>query len=177
MQGKFISFNLPYIENGKSLSGEAQALRILNFAEDMLSHNKYLGVAISYSANYDQTLHINNCYKNKQWYTGTNGANQASVMNAMEELLNDRYHNLQGKIRIAPITTMSYSGFHGKTHEEIILNDLKNIETLVRAGWCVLGWKNQTSSPYFAVGGGIANLPQPLSELIQNKLRALENVN
>lgn len=78
-------------------------------------------------------------------------------MNCLEQLLSETYKESQYKFRIAAITTMSCSGFHGKTHLQIIKEDISYIKSLIENGWCVLGWKNQITSPNYAIGGGIAN--------------------
>lgn len=89
----------------------------------------------------------------------------------MENLIETGYVHLKGKLIIAPITTMSYSGFGSKTHIEIVKEDLLNIENLLNRGVFVLGWINQKSNPCYAIGGGITNLSPEISNLIQSELK------
>lgn len=154
------------------VSNEEQALRIISKAITCLSAG-HDHVYITYSANYDQTQMINSTYTSGNWHTFTNGANQAAVINAMEELLDEKYRNLQGKLKIAPVTTLTYSTFGGNTHKEVIEKDLQLIEEHLRKGDVVLGWMNQNTEPLYAIGGGIAQLPVDLNSLIQNKLMEL----
>lgn len=171
--GKFIPFFLPFSENGHYLTSEEQAMRITNYAQELIAKGA-IGVAITYSANYDQTQRIAQTYSEGNWNTHTSGANQAAVMTALEELQIISHKNLQHKIRIAPITTMTYSDYGGKSHEEVVVDDLYKIEDLLRKGWMVLGWMNQNTAPNYAVGGGIAELPEKLSALIQANLKEFE---
>lgn len=171
--GKFIPFFLPFNEKGNFLSSNEQAMRIIHYASQMLEAGAK-GVAITYSANYDQTQTIQKTYSTGNWHTHTSGANQASVMAALEELQNTIYAPLQHKIRIAPITTMTYSNYGGKTHDQVLINDLSNVESLLQDGWYLLGWINQHTSPAFAIGGGISQLPANLSNLIQAKLKEFQ---
>ena len=154
--GRFIKFLLTYREKK---SGE-QATAILDRAKASLSEGA-AGVAITYSANYGQTLNIRKTYSEGHWQTGTSGANQAAVMTAMERLMGTTYANLQTQMRIAPITTMTYSDYGGKTHLEVVNEDLDRIKTLLDNGWDVLGWINESSNPNYAVGGGVASSPDP----------------
>ncbi len=136
------STNLPFQENGQIITASKQATRILQKAVELLMLAACSGIAIAYSANYDQTIALNNCYSQGNWKTNINGANQVAVMHEMELLLAGNYNYLCNKLRIASITTMSYSEFGNKSHIEIIKNDLNNINELLERGWCVLGWKN-----------------------------------
>jgi hypothetical protein len=68
---------------------------------------------------------------------------------------------------------MTYSGYDGLTHENVVKNDLKEIDLLLNNGWDVLGWQNQTTiqtQHKYAVGGGIATLDPKISSLIQDYL-------
>ena len=174
--GKFIPFLLNYKENDDS----QQANIILSEATKLIQNNAK-GVAIIYSANYGQTLTINKTYAEGDWQTGISGANQASVMMSMESLLDSNFSDLQKAMRIAPITTMTYSssGYGGHTHKEVVVQDLSNIKALLERGWTVLGWMNQDTDPKYAVGGGIASsigsdgkvrFPKALSDYVQTTL-------
>ncbi len=168
--GSLFNFYLPYKdESGNNLSASDQALAIIIEAQKLISIGS-LGVAITYSANYNQTVTIHKTYKAGHWNTNTSGANQAAVMQAMESLMGDKYSLLQRRLQIAPITTMTYSNYGGCTHRQVVESDLGYIKFLLDKGWDILGWQNQSSVPGYAVGGGIAKLPQEIDTLIQTTL-------
>lgn len=168
--GRLINSHLPYQdERGNYISSSEQALTIIRKAQDLLGHGSS-GVAITYSASYGQTVEIHKTYKSGHWKTNTSGANQAAVMTAMESLMEGDYAELQRYLQIAPITTMTYSDYGGRTHQEVVESDLKHIKSLLDQGWDILGWKNQSSVPGYAVGRGIATLPLELDILIQKTL-------
>lgn len=77
MQGKFIDFLLPFAQNNQIIPSKEQAIRIINEAVLILKNESVTAVAITYSANYDQTLHIRDCYTKGIWISHINGANQA----------------------------------------------------------------------------------------------------
>lgn len=177
--GAFISFNLPYVDDdGNLVSPEAQAETILSQVTPLMMHG-FAGVAITYSANYGQTRMIEQTYFMGGWNTQTNGANQAEVMASMETLLGtSQYQAFQGKMRIVPITTLNaYTNPLSPWNDDVLLGivftDLERIKIYLDAGWAVLGWQNQhtvnTATPY-AVGGGVVQLPQTVSETIQSTL-------
>lgn len=180
--GMYLDFYLPFKkDNGAGISAEDQAKTILQTSQQLLQAGSP-GVAITYSANYGQTRQIAETYQQGGWYTGTNGANQAAVMHAMETLLgNAPYQALQGKLRIAPITTMNaYPGdgpaapWNDRVHLAIVQTDLARIKAYLDDGWAVLGWQNQDSvkrsGQRYAVGGGVATLPAAVSNEIQTSL-------
>ena len=169
MRGVFLPFYLPFVDHNTRVPSVIQARRILDYAEQLLS-GEIAGVAITYSANYGQTQHIRKCYDSGEWKTGISGANQAQVMTELESLLENEYQALQNKVRIAPITTMTYDNYGTFTHLQVIEQDLMGIRKLLETGWVVLGWMNQNTSPLFAVGGGIAMLAGELDNLIQDNL-------
>ena len=173
--GAFINFYLSYA----GVSYEDQAIAILQKSRDRLKAGAK-GVAITYSANYGQTRAIAETYRQGDWFTGTNGAHQAAVMHAMELLMRrEPYRELQGKVRIAPVTTMEGGGqpripWSDPAHLEIAKADLARIQAYLEDGWDILGWQNQKTvkdpdHPY-AVGGGIAIVPDEVSEVIQATL-------
>lgn len=171
MKGKFIDFYLPYQDKNKFISARDQASSILRKAQALLTEG-CIGVGILYSANYSQTLAIQNAYEAGHYQTGIRGANQAEVMMAMEDLLGDStFQNLQGKIRIAPITTIAIGTVK---LEDAIAQDLDQIQAMLDQGWTIFGWQNQntvsTDHPY-AIGGGIAILPATVSAKIQSRLK------
>lgn len=168
--GCFSEFYLPYQnQNGESVSSHDQAVAILEEAKKWIAKG-YSGVAITYSANYAQTTAIHRTYTSGQWYTQTSGANQAEVMREMELLLGNAYSTLQHQAHIAPITTMTYSDYGGKSHKNVVEYDLNHIKSLLENGWVVLGWQNQHTRPDYAVGGGIATLPADINSMIQTTL-------
>lgn len=169
--GHFIDFYLEYDKFPPGNSKE-QATTIIEEANKRIKAG-CPGVAITYSANYGQAKKINQTYDSGDWNTGTSGSNQADVMREMELLLSNDASTLQGKLQIAPITTLSYEhdGFGTFTHEEVVRNDLKHIKHLLDENWDILGWINQSSNPRYAVGGGVvAALPKHIDDLIQNTL-------
>jgi hypothetical protein len=173
-KGKFIDFYLPYSQDGNHISAKSQAQKILQEADTLLKTCSF-GVAIIYSANYDQTKTIRKTYTEGGYKTGTSGANQANVMTEMENLLDTpNYQHLQSKIRIAPITTMTYADYDGKDHITVVKDDLAQIKQMLENGWDILGWQNQTTKKY-AVGGGIANLSHDISDKIQSTLLSLSS--
>ncbi|WP_228019646.1 DUF2281 domain-containing protein [Sphaerospermopsis sp. LEGE 08334] len=174
-KGKFIDFYLPYSQDGNHISAKSQAEKILQEADTLLKKGSF-GVAIIYSANYDQTKTIRKTYAEGGYKTGTSGANQANVMTEMEKLLDTNYQHLQGKIRIAPITTMTFLDFDGKDHITVVKDDLAQIQQMLENGWDILGWQNQTtikSKNKYAVGGGVAKLSDDISNEIQSTLLSL----
>ncbi|MBO1062653.1 MAG: DUF2281 domain-containing protein [Aphanizomenon sp.] len=173
-KGKFIDFYLPYSQDGNHISAKSQAQKILQEADTLLKTCSF-GVAIIYSANYGQTKTIRKTYAEGGYKTGTSGANQANVMTEMENLLDTpNYQHLQSKIRIAPITTMTYADYDGKDHITVVKDDLAQIKQMLENGWDILGWQNQTTKKY-AVGGGIANLSHDISDKIQSTLLSLSS--
>lgn len=173
--GRFINFYLAYQDgSGKTVSSHDQALAIIAEAQELIEGGSP-GVAIIYSANYGQTLMIHKTYGSGGWDTHTDGANQAQVMAAMEAMMGGEFSSLQRHLEIAPITTMTYSGYGGQTHEQVIESDLKHIKSLLDKGWDVLGWQNQDSvknptAPY-AVGNSTSGpLPKAINDLIQTAL-------
>ena len=179
--GKFINFCIDYATH----TDKEQAALILAKVNTLITAGSK-GALITYSANYSQTVTIEETYKANEWNTHTSGANQASVMREMLSLLGTTNKALQGKMRIAPITTMPggtiYAPLFSKEdfHLGIVVSDLVNIKAYLEAGWDVLGWQNQdtvgsTTHPY-AVGGGVkANLPKAINDMIQNTLIGYHN--
>ncbi|MFM7448558.1 MAG: NADAR family protein [Leptolyngbyaceae cyanobacterium] len=91
-------------------------------------------------------------------------------MQVMESLMGGKYSALQRRLEIAPITTMTYSDYGGRTHQQVVESDLEYIKFLLDKGWDVLGWQNQSSIPGYAIGGGVATLLQEIKTLIQTTL-------
>jgi hypothetical protein len=168
MPGKFLDFYQPF---GAGITNSDQAANILAKTRQRVAMGAS-GGAVLYSANYRQTQSIRRTYDSGGCRTDIAGANQAEVMMALEDLLDADYGDLRGKMRIAPITTMSYVG----DPRQIVEDDLRQIEQLLQDGWDVLGWQNQhtrgSDAPY-AIGGGIAAVPPDLKELIQGTLKRL----
>jgi len=168
--GQFISFYLPYSSRpGGSLS---QAQAIANEAKALIEKGTP-GVAITYSANYGQTVEIHKAYDAGDWNTHTSGLNQADVMREMETLLGSTETALEGRLQIAPITTMTYTDYGGHLHDEVIESDLAYIKSLLDKGWVVLGWQNQDSIPKYAVGGKISKMTSEQKTRIQTALSKL----
>lgn len=63
IMGSFLNFYLPYKDvSGNNLSASDQALAIIAKAQKLISRGS-CGVAITYSANYDQTVAIHKTYE------------------------------------------------------------------------------------------------------------------
>ena len=167
--GHFVSFYLPYSKGGVAVPSRNQAEEILTTAADLISKGAK-GVAITYSANYGQTREIGKIYAAGGWNTHTDGAHQAEVMQDMESLLGTTYQALQGKMRIAPITTMNayvdpLTPWNDTVLMDVVTADLGRIKGYLDDGWSVLGWQNQDTvdkpkRPY-AVGGASPRCPKP----------------
>ncbi len=149
--GRFVDFVLTY--QGKT--ADDQAREIIRRADELFDEGS-AGVGITYSADADQTRRIREVYAAGGWDTGTSGANQAEVIEDMEAIERGERRDLQGRIRIAPITTMTYTDFGGKTLDQVIGEDLAAINALLADGWDVLGWVNDPDSGRYAVGGGVS---------------------
>ena len=175
--GKFLNFLLDYSQ----MSDDDQAKAILDKADQLIKAGSS-GVSITYSANYGQTVLIEKTYMGGEWNTKTNGANQATVVHKMLLLMaSAAYSHLQGKMRLAPITTMAGSTKYAPKiskdqsfHLGIIATDLMRIKNSLETGWSVLGWQNQKTvnradHPY-AVGGGVVKLSAPVDSMIQEGL-------
>lgn len=145
---------VPYLLTFDDKTNEEQAAAILEEARRRIDGGA-TGIGITYSANYGQTQVIRRTYAAGEWNTHTRGSNQADVMARMETLMASE-PTMQGKLRIVPITTMTYTSFGGHTLDEVIDQDMGAIGALVEEGWTILGWMNQRGSRRFAVGGGIA---------------------
>ncbi len=158
-----------YMDYSK-MTPQEQASQILDWALELIAKYPDLpGVAVTYSANHEQTKHILNCYDKGEWKTNTSGANQAEVVQLMEQLMEneDQYKSLQQKFRILPVSTMTYDKNKRKvacTKEEFD-TCMQNLSNLRHDGWGILGWKNQDSiknkEQPFAIGGGVAGSITP----------------
>jgi len=173
-QGQFWPLLIRYTSDPGT--DKVQAIEILETAITTFSLYSPDAIYITYSANEGQTQTIRSTYASGKWQTGTNGANQASVMRAMEQLmLNDpKYQPLQGKMRIAPITTLPNS-----TALDSWLNlveaDINAIHELLKGSNIVFGWVNQGSDPLYAHAinnphGVVKSFPPEIHDLIQNNL-------
>ncbi|MCK5893273.1 MAG: hypothetical protein KAG53_02430 [Endozoicomonadaceae bacterium] len=171
--GKLESFFINY----SRVRAIDQAETILKKARSVLAANPNVpGVAITYSANHDQTERIIDTYENGDWKTDTNGSNQATVMFYVEQLLNGQYSEMKHKFRIAPISTMTTDDKNGylctRKETDMGLNYIK--DELIGKGWHVLGWQNEScnSENTYAIGGGVARLLKNQGELqyIQKRL-------
>jgi len=163
--GEFISFYLPFSSKLRDSLKQAQVL--INEAKELINKGAP-GVAITYSANYAQTVKIRETYEAGEWYTHTSGLHQADVMREMEALMASEETSLQGLVQIAPITTITYTDYNGQTLDDVIKSDFDNVVSLLKKGWTVLGWKNQDSIPKYAVGGKISNMTSAQNKRIQN---------
>lgn len=163
-KGTFLPYYLPYLTpTGQGISQQDQAQTLLQEAQKLITAG-VPGVAITYSANYGQTQQINATYAVGNWNPLVSGVNQAQVMADMLTLLGTTFAAIQLKMRIAPITTMSYppDDYGSFTHAQVIDQDLAGIKRLLDDGWTVLGWQNNgTGTTSFAVGGGVSKRPGP----------------
>lgn len=150
--GSLVPFELTF----QGRSAEDQARLILAEARHRIAAGAF-GVGITYSANLDQTVRIRQIYAAGGWHTATGGANQAAVMTALELLEEAEFADLQHRLRIVPLTTMSYGALPaGTTMDDVVVADLAAVRQLIDEGWTVLGWINEVGGEQFAVGGGIA---------------------
>ncbi len=170
--GLFIDITLDFSKS----SNNEQAEQILLEVQQHYNIG-YTKIGIIYSANYQQTISINEHYENEIWITGTSGGNQADVICKVEKLLKNKYQDLCGKFRILPITTCEFSGGIGKVEDIWLEKDLNSIEKFLNEGGVVLGWKNQKSNkkkPY-AIGGGVARqLTNEQNANIQGRLKSFK---
>jgi hypothetical protein len=175
-KGAFINFPLIY-QDGSSQGGlthDEQAERILTKSRQLLDSG-FPGVAIIYSANEQQTRGLIEAYADGIYKGNIDGANQAQVMNSMEEKLGEpAWQDLQMKLRIAPITTIPNAPSDAL---RIVKTDIERIAGQLSEGWAILGWQNQTTvgrpdHPY-AIGGGVKNLSPDVDEAIQDGLKSL----
>ncbi len=122
-------FVLPYgehVDEGgtkENWSAQTQARAIIFAAQHLQeAHPDLKGVMITYSANGDQTAHINEIYKEGK-DTGDlviHGKNQAKVIICLIEYLNtDEYADVRSFIHIAPITTMPGSAWMNAVETKI----------------------------------------------------------
>ncbi len=176
-KGTFYPFFLPWKDaSGKNIPNSEQADEILKKTDQLVKAGAK-GAAITYSANYDQTQDFVQAYNNGKDLVSLTGINQAEVMIKMEaKLTTPTWAHLQGKLRIAPITTLN--GYNHPVHPwndtvwlGIVKTDLARIQTWLDEGWDMLGWINQQTQgkadPY-AIGGGVAG---PLPSIIQNEIQ------
>ncbi|WP_209328761.1 hypothetical protein [Lunatimonas salinarum] len=165
-----MNFVLPFRNSAGVIPSKDQARTILAKVKEVLELG-YAGVAITYSANFQQRNKIRDTYASGQWQTYTQGANQADVMRELEVFLDTmEFEPIRYKVRMAPITTLTYSDFGGKAQREVVEEDFAYLAGLLTAGWAVLGWINDLSSGRYAVGGGVVKLSDEMEERIQRGL-------
>ena len=169
--GHFIPFLLRFKDkSGTIIPAEEQAKRVVSKVREVLDDGA-MGVAIIYSANYRQSQKIRETYASNNWKTGVKGANQAAVIQWVEYLIEHSFQDLQGRFRVAPITTMTYDTYDGQQLSEVVLKDLEYIKSLLNEGWHVLGWMNQETQPHYAIGGGVSGtMDTDLKDMIQRAL-------
>lgn len=169
--GHFIPFLLRFKDkSGAIVPAEEQARQIVSKVQQVLEDGA-LGVALLYSANYRQSQMIRETYASNHWKTGVAGTNQAAVIQCVEHFMEHPFKNLQGRFRVAPVTTMTYDHYDGQQLQEVVLEDLQSIRTLLEGGWHVLGWMNQETQPHYAIGGGVSGVMDPtLKDTIQRSL-------
>jgi len=170
-RGAFIDFLLSY----EGRTADWQAVAILTKGKQLLAAG-YPAVAITYSANEDQTRKLIEVYAKGQYTARIIGENQAEVMTAMEtQLGKGEWTALQMKMQIAPITTIPRKGTDPL---KIVQDDIARIRKQLDKGFAILGWQNQTTvgslqHPY-AIGGGIQKqLPSDVERAIQGGLKKL----
>jgi hypothetical protein len=174
VKGVFIDFYLEYRRDGSQggLTSDDQALAMLEECKRLVAAG-YKGAAITYSANEGQTKDLEAAYAAGRYKASIHGANQAQVMEKLEDHLGKDWKDLQLKMRIAPITTIPDAGTDPSA---IVKSDLERIHQYLTDGWAILGWENQdsrgTSHPY-AIGGGVQHLAAQINAEIQGGLKAL----
>ena len=159
--GLFLDFFLPYDSRNRE-SPRQQAQSMLNMAEAIIHEGNAPGVAITFSANQNQSQKIHDSYRRNQWFTEIEGPNQGEVMRHVETLQRDsaQYIGLQGQVHIAPITTVYNDDQDDGDINRGVRSDLEKIKSdYLDRGWVVLGWQNQDSvaqgSARYAIGGGL----------------------
>lgn len=175
-QGQFMPTLIPFKIDDAYITFEDQAKNILDTAITAISLQQPEAVYITYSANYGQTVTIENTYSAGDWKTGISGSNQASVMSAMESLMgtDDNYKALQGVMKIAPITTIPKSMVLDDWKAEIQA-DLDRIKGYLDGSSIVFGWINQETAPEYAHAidsptGVIPHFPTEIHGLVQGTL-------
>ncbi len=156
--GKIHGFKVPFKNpNGKGISTEDQAQQIISDIEAMLTSNSDAKIAITYSANNDQSAGIIDAYTKPGGYTFDPGAgNQGAVFTIVAQQIQAK--GWSDKVHILPISTCLHSGGVGAVSPQIVQRDAENIAKHLGAGWVTLGLQNQhTTGTAYSVGGGIAN--------------------
>lgn len=159
MPNSIVPFRVDFEKDGTSVSSRAQAIKILDEVA-RLHANGAKTVGITYSANKDQTDKIIDTYNKGGWKTGTSGANQATVISEIEQLLTEpKYKHLQSVYRTVPITTMEYDskGKPAPAKDTAVKQSLDHASQFMESGGVLLGWTNQKTPPgKLAIGGGVA---------------------
>lgn len=159
MPNSIVPFRVDFEKDGTSVSSRAQAIKILDEVA-RLHANGAKTVGITYSANKDQTDKIIDTYNKGGWKTGTSGANQATVISEIEQLLTEpKYKHLQSVYRTVPITTMEYDskGKPAPAKDTAVKQSLDHASQFMESGGVLLGWTNQKNPPgKLAIGGGVA---------------------
>lgn len=176
--GNFIPILIPFKDSsGNYISADGQATQILNEADKLIAAGA-AGVAIIYSANYQQTQNAEAAYSAGKDTFPIGGNHQATVMSAMENLMTSTYPPLLGKMQIACITTLNEYASPWAVSEypkwsTILHSDFQNLHNLLNKGWDILGWQNQktikTKSKY-AIGNGDYKVPKKFNKYIQSHL-------
>ncbi len=162
--------------DSKLISSEQQAEKILGEFRNVIIANKNMQVALVFSENCIRFLEVSESYLKKNYITGIKGANQADVVEHMENLTqNPKYLDLQNKIFYLGIPTCYQAGGIGEVPAKFLIFSLAVICCFLGAGKVlVFGWKNQVSGEDYAIGGGVSQkLTKNQYHLIQNVLRAL----
>ena len=169
MKQNFIDIMVPYEdEKGEPIPSEIQAKVIIEKMRQILKENPTLkGCAIIYSANFDQLKQAVQTYKQNGSITGIRGMNQAGVINALEEKIQNEDKDLLGKMNVIPIPTCLKPGGEHEVTDDMTKFSLQNTACYLGSGWAVLGWKNQSSGDQYAIGGGVCKLPQSQNDMIQ----------
>ncbi len=162
--------------DGKLIPSEQQAEKILGEFRNVITANKDMQVALVFSENCIRLLEVSESYLKKNYITGIKGANQADVVEHMENLTqNVKYLDLQNKIFYLGIPTCYQAGGHGEVPDKFLIFSLAVICCFLGTGGVLaFGWKNQMSGEDYAIGGGISQkLTKNQYNLIQNVLRVL----
>ncbi len=165
---------IPFRVDFNRLSDQEQATKILKKFKTLSETTGFVGAAITYSANHEQTLQIREAYEQGLAAAGISGGNQAKVIELVEKSLKEE--GLEHWVRIIPITTCLEIGGIGKPTQKMLEDDLNYLESLLKNGWSVLGWQNQNTvkQDEYAIGGGISTqLDSAQKDFIQNTLRKL----
>ena len=160
--GKIHPFQVPFEDaNKKGIGAQAQAAQILADMQAMLKKNPNAKIAITYSANNDQSEDLIKSYETGNYGNNLGGGNQANTFLELSKMI--KANGLSDQIHILPVSTCLHpitgTGDLPVT-QEIVKRDAQNIAKHLGAEWIVLGLQNQpqdVKKPItYPIGTGLA---------------------